>query len=224
MFTGFSDKTIDFMYGIRLNNEKAWFEAHKSEYLADFYDPMRDLADEVYSAIEAKYPHAGFIRKVSRIYRDARRLHGRGPYKENLWFSIQPPSEEWTSKPTFWFELLPDHWTCGLGYYSPKAMTMAKFRARIDANPKKVLALEKLLQGQSEFSLEGAFYARKKECAVPALAEWYNKKDFSFLHEEKNSKVLYSPDFSQRLIQSYEFLMPFYDYLITLDADPDPRI
>ncbi|MEG1396038.1 MAG: DUF2461 domain-containing protein [Oscillospiraceae bacterium] len=224
MFTGFSDKTIDFMYGIRLNNEKPWFEEHKSEYLEHFYNPMRDLADEVYDKIEAHHPDYGFIRKVSRIYRDARRLHGRGPYKENLWFSIQPPSEEWTSKPTFWFELLPDHWTCGLGYYAPKAAVMAKFRARIDENPKKMLSLQKKLAGQTEFVLEGASYARKKPCCTPALEEWYNLKDFSFIHEEKNSAALYSPDLAARLIEGYEFLMPFYDYLITLDSDPDPRV
>ena len=44
---------------------------------------------------------------MTRIYRDVRRLHGRGPYKESLWFSIEQPSEEWTAHPTFWFELMP---------------------------------------------------------------------------------------------------------------------
>ena len=30
--------------------------------------------------------------RVSRIYRDARRLHGRGPYKDHLWFCVERPS------------------------------------------------------------------------------------------------------------------------------------
>ena len=29
MFQGFSNETIDFMWGIRFNNEKSWFEQHK---------------------------------------------------------------------------------------------------------------------------------------------------------------------------------------------------
>ena len=29
MFTGFTDETVDFMWGIRFNNERTWFEAHK---------------------------------------------------------------------------------------------------------------------------------------------------------------------------------------------------
>ena len=43
MFTGFSDETVDFMWGIRFNNERTWFEAHKDIYLRSFYQPMREL-------------------------------------------------------------------------------------------------------------------------------------------------------------------------------------
>ena len=47
MFTGFTDETVDFMWGIRFNNERAWFEAHKEIYLTHFYQPMRELGDEL---------------------------------------------------------------------------------------------------------------------------------------------------------------------------------
>ena len=41
MFQGFSGATVDFMWGIRFNNEKGWFEAHKEEYLTTFQRPMK---------------------------------------------------------------------------------------------------------------------------------------------------------------------------------------
>ena len=41
MFQGFSDATIDFMWGIRFNNERSWFEANKETYLRTFYQPMK---------------------------------------------------------------------------------------------------------------------------------------------------------------------------------------
>ena len=41
MFEGFSGATVDFMWGIRFNNEKSWFEAHKEEYLTHFRRSMR---------------------------------------------------------------------------------------------------------------------------------------------------------------------------------------
>ena len=94
MFQGFSGATVDFMWGIRFNNEKGWFEAHKEEYLTTFQRPMKALADEVYGAFTDRHPDLDLICKVSRIYRDARRLFGRGPYKDHLWLSLTRPHEE----------------------------------------------------------------------------------------------------------------------------------
>ena len=31
MFTGYCDKTLDFLWGIRLNNDRAWFTEHKDD-------------------------------------------------------------------------------------------------------------------------------------------------------------------------------------------------
>ena len=33
MFQGFSQGAVDFLWGVRFNNERSWFEAHKQEYL-----------------------------------------------------------------------------------------------------------------------------------------------------------------------------------------------
>ena len=49
MFNGFSQAAVDFMWGIRFNNNREWFQAHKPEYLTSFYQPMTELADELRS-------------------------------------------------------------------------------------------------------------------------------------------------------------------------------
>ena len=43
MFEGFSQETVDFMWGIRFNNERPWFEAHKSDYQTYFLTPMKEI-------------------------------------------------------------------------------------------------------------------------------------------------------------------------------------
>ena len=48
------------------------FEAHKEIYLTQFYRPMCALADELYAFMAEQRPDLGLIRKVTRIYRDAR--------------------------------------------------------------------------------------------------------------------------------------------------------
>ena len=92
-FQGFTRETVDFMWGIRFNNEREWFMAHKEDYINTFLTPIKELGEQVYEAMHEALPDEPLILKVSRIYRDARRLHGRGPYKDSLWFSVEQPSE-----------------------------------------------------------------------------------------------------------------------------------
>jgi len=222
MFEGFSQKTIDFMWNLRFNNERVWFEEHKDDFIRDFQTPMKALGREVFERINADFGKHGFIHKVSRIYKDARRVKGGEPYRTNLWFSIEKPSEEWTSTPVFWFELAPENWSYGLGYYSALPKTMAKLRARIDKNPKAFEKLVAPIDRQDEFVLDGPEYSRKKEAPSPATAKWYNRKTFALIHDKPISEELFTRDLVDRILGGYTFLMPFYDYFITLDSDPDP--
>ena len=224
MFTGFTDETVDFMWGIRFNNQRAWFEEHKEVYLRSFYRPMCDLADELYGFFLEQRPDLGLIRKVTRIYRDARRLHGRGPYKESLWFSVEQPGEEWTSRPTFWFELMPEGWTYGMGYWMPKPVTMAKLRARISRDPDTMARLTRKLDRQREFALETEDYKRPKAQAPSQLLEpWYRAKGFTLCHSAELEDELFGRDIVEHLRRGFTFLLPYYDYFVTLDGDPDPR-
>lgn len=219
MFNGFTKETIDFMWSIRLNNEKPWFEAHKEEYIRVFLTPMKDLGQEVFQRISGSGERK-FIHKVSRIYKDARRLGaGEGPYRDNLWFSIERPSEEWTSTPVFWFELKPENWSYGLGYYRAKPATMEKLRNRIDNNPKEFEELIAPLDTQNEFLLHGSEYVRKKPAPTPKTEPWYNKKTFSVMHTQNNGIELFSHDLADRLVEGFNSLMPLYDYLIVLDEE-----
>ena len=221
-FTGFTQQTIDFMHNLRLNNHRTWFEANKASYQQDFQAPMKALAQDVYQRLSADYTHHGFAHKVSRIYKDARRIRDGEPYRCNMWFTIEKPSEEWTATPVFWFELSPESWRYGLGYYQAKPITMAKFRARIDRDTKGFEKLIAPLAKQSEFVLDGDEYKRKKEAPSKKTTPWYNKKSLILVHQQNNGEELFSPDFADRLVGGYRFLMPFYNYFITLDSDPDP--
>ena len=139
MFQGFSQQAVDFLWGIRLNNERSWFLAHKQEYLTYVAQPLRELGEEVHQAMEEYAPQLGLNLHVSRIYRDARRLHGRGPYKDHLWFTLRRPKEQWVSLPAFYFEIAPEYYSFGMGCYDPTPVTMAKLRARIGPRGTRVL-------------------------------------------------------------------------------------
>ena len=71
MFNGFSSRTIDFMWGIRLNNNKLWFEEHKDEYKREFLEPMKELGREILERMNDACGDHGFVLRITRIYKDA---------------------------------------------------------------------------------------------------------------------------------------------------------
>ena len=223
MFTGFSDETVDFLWGIRFNNERAWFEAHKETYLTHLYRPMQDLGAEIYDFIREQRPDYDLIHKVTRIYRDARRLYGRGPYKDHLWCAIERPRGPFEAGITFWFELAPESYSYGLGYWDMPALTAAKFRARLDREPEKFERLARALKKRPDLQLQGEEYKRPKGKAPTKLLEdWYNRKGIVISREGPYGDRLFSPALANELLDCYRFLMPFYRYFSLLEGDPDP--
>lgn len=87
---------------------------------------MRELAAQVSQAMTEEFPKLGLELKVSRIYRDARRLFGRGPYKDHLWFSLRRRNENEGAEPSFYFEIAPEYYSYGMGAWDLPPVTMAK--------------------------------------------------------------------------------------------------
>ena len=71
MFTGFTPETIDFLWGIRMNNNREWFQDHKKQYVKTLYEPMKALGQDLFQPF---LDRPGNVLKVSRIYRDARMI------------------------------------------------------------------------------------------------------------------------------------------------------
>ena len=223
MFQGFSQGAVDFLWGIRFHNERAWFEAHKEEYLTLVDRPLRELGAQAAQTMGEKYPKLGLGLKVSRIYRDARRLYGRGPYKDHLWFSLRHFGEQEGAVPCFYFELAPEYYSYGVGAYDPSPLTMTKLRARVDRDPKPLEKLARRLNRQSEFVLEGELYKRPKGDPGPLLSPWYNRRQITLASDHNCEGVLFTPQLADQVIQGFCFLEPYYCWLQSLAGDPPPE-
>ena len=222
MFNGFAPAALDFLWDVRFYNDKQWFNERKQEFHDLIDAPLRQLAAEVSLTLAGECEKYGLEPHVSRIYRDARRLHGQGPLKDHLWFSLRKPCEYEPVKPVLWFELEPEGASWGMGYYQAPPATMARHRARLDKRPQDLAQLVRRLAKQEEFTLEGQYYARPKGQAAPPLDLWYNLRSFSLLHQETPGEGLFSPELPERLAEGFRFLLPFYAYFIGLEADPEP--
>ena len=217
-FQGYTQQTVDFMWGIRFNNERPWFEAHKETYLSELYRPMKDLGAEIYDFLSEQRPDDPMVCRVSRIYRDARRLHGRGPYKDHLWFCVRAGGEDWTGRPTFYFEIGPDYYSYGMGFWAPKAALMEAYRKAVDEHPEVLEKLVKRFNKQAQFTLSGPEYARKKTAPSPLLAAWYNKKSINLQHDAAPDERMFSQELAQDIIEGFRTLMPLYKYFDALCA------
>ena len=215
MFNGFSAAASDFLWGIRFNNYRSWFMEHKQEYLTLVQRPLKELAQDVFEQLQQKYPDLDVELHVSRIYRDARRLHGKGPYKDHLWFSIRCPTvNHWTERPVFWFEIRPEGYGYGMGIWEAKPFTMECFRKRITEQPEILLPLAERLAAQDVFVLDSPEYKRPKDGTPEGiLAQWYNRKGFSISCDRDWDSLLESPELVQTMVEGFDFLMPYYEFV-----------
>lgn len=219
MFQGFSPEAQEFLWGIRLNNERSWFEAHKQEYLERVAGPMRELGSEVADVIGEEFPELGLKLHVCRIYRDARRLHGRGPYKDHLWFTLHRPSKGWSEHPAFYFEVAPEYYSMGMGCYSASPAMMARLRAHIDQDPKPLEKLARRLAKQEHFVLDSRAYKRPKGDPGPLLFPWYNSRSLALIWDQNWGGTLYTPELVREVAEGFRFLVPYYQYLDRLAAE-----
>ena len=222
MFQGFSPEAVEFLWGVKFNNNREWFGEHKQEYL-DYVDaPLRALSAQLLEAMNAAYPALGFTQHVSRIYRDARRLFGRGPYKDHMWLVIERPQDEGLGRPAFYFELAPNYYSYGCGFWDMNPETAAKHRARIDRDPKKLSTIARKIN-KSKFELFGEEYKRPKGDVGKLLNPWYNRKNIGVSYDDNCEGVLFTPELFDEVLEGFRFLMPFYRYFDTLPGDPAPE-
>ena len=211
MFTGSSDKTVDFFWGIRFNNSREWFQPRKEEFQQVIMQPTKELAGEIYDWFRENYPQYSLNLHVSRIYRDARRLFGRGPLKENVWFSLQNEVKNTGEAPCFWFEIGCDGYGYGFGYWADAAAAQ-RYRKQIDLEPEKFAALVRAAEKQDVFTVEGPEYARSKGHGGEAIEHWYNKKSVSLACHRGYDELCCSRDLVQTLKDGFTFLTPYYEF------------
>ena len=227
MFTGFSGKTGGFLWELSFNNERPWFLAHRQEFEDFVHTPFKALARDAIDLMNARFPDFEGAAHLSRIYRDARRLFGRGPYKDHLWFTAAD-SQALRDGPTFWFEIGPASYAWGMGFYTATPAQMDAFRRAIDANPTRFLRLARALS-QKGWTPSGEPYKRPKKLHGDALLDdWYNRRWAGVEKSFDWGEAAYSDALTGALVDAWAELMPMYQFLmevyLSCPRDPDKRL
>ena len=209
MFEGFSPETVDFLWGIRMNNNRDWFLEHKKDYVNYLYEPMKALGKDLFQPFMTR---SGDLLKVSRIYRDAR-MHHDVPYKESLWICIRRDVEWWAENPCLYFEITPEGVSYGFVLWRPRPAAMEAFRQKISANPETFLQLIRNTEKATGLPITADTYKRPKETGNSDLAPYFAwKGNISCTVTEPVSEEMFGPALGQRAGVLLEKLIPLYDY------------
>ncbi len=209
MFEGFSPETFDFLWGIRMNNNRDWFMAHKSQYVQALYEPMKALGKELFEPFLQK---PGNLLKVSRIYRDAR-MHHPEPYKESLWICIRQDVEWWGENPCLYFEIRPEGVSYGFFLWQPRTAALENFRRHITANSDAFLKLIKKTEKATGVPISANCYKRPKPTDNKKLERFFAWRGcIECTVTEEPGESLFTPELTQRVRSFFEKLMPLYDF------------
>ena len=209
MFEGFTPETVDFLWGIRLNNNREWFLQHKQQYVKTLYEPMKALGAELFQPF---LDRPGNLVKVSRIYRDAR-MHHPLPYKESLWICIRQDVQWWAENPCLFFEITPEGVSYGFCLWQPRVSAMENFRREISRKPEDFLNLIRITQKAVGIPISAQLYKRPKKTEDGRLKPYFAwKSNISCIRHEEFGPEMFGPELAQRVGDFFQQLIPMYEY------------
>ena len=212
MFQGFSKETGELLWDLSFHNERPWFLAHKEQFERVLNEPFKALARDSAALLQERFPDMLIQCHISRIYRDARRLFGRGPYKDHLWFTIWD-SAAGKEGPAFWFEVGAASYGYGMGFFEAPPAEMKPYRRAIDANPARFARLAEEIDGMGRYRIFGAAYARPKGSYDEPVRSWYERKYVGAEHVQDLEGDMFSPALPGILADAFTELMPMYRFL-----------
>ena len=141
-FKGFSKKTLPFLNAIKNNNDKEWFEAHKTEYETLILNPSRLFVVEMGEHLQALVPTINAEPKINkslyRIYRDTRRMGAnKAPIKHRIGVIFWQGNTKRMQSSSFYLHFSPDELMVAVGVRWFEKPMLDAFREYIKDDAKR---------------------------------------------------------------------------------------
>jgi uncharacterized protein (TIGR02453 family) len=207
---------LRFLGELGQNNNKAWFDQHRSDYEAVrgvFYQFIDDLIDE----FRVSDSLGGLSAKecVARIYRDIRFSKDKSPYKTNLSAIVAPGG--WKTDAFGYFVSLgprSQSMVAG-GLHEPSPEQLNRFRQAIDIDAAKFRQVTHAREFIENF---GAVEGERLKSAPKGYdrehpeIELLQLKQITVIHRFSDEEVV-RPDFGDRVATTCRAMKPFLNYL-----------
>ena len=207
-----------FLADLSRNNDKKWFEAHRSRYEESVKEPALAFIAAFGPLLKKISPHFLAVPKAQggslfRIHRDTRFSRDKSPYKTNTGLHFRHEAAKNAHAPGFYVHLAPGDVFFGAGLWKPNGETAGAVRRLIADEPadwRKVRAA----MDAGGLTLVGDSLVRPPRGfdADHPLIEDLKRKDFmaSVSLEEKDALA---PDFLERIADLCRRTAPLMAFL-----------
>jgi len=214
-FEGFPKEMTDFLWELRFNNNREWFNKNKERYNALLKNPLDSFSYELNSELSKK-TGTQFYYSVSRINRDIRFSKNKEPYRDHKWVVFKGDAGKWQDKPVLFFEIGPDYYCVGMGIYETIPEYMRAFRKKIDANLPEFERLARQYE-TGGFVLEGDMYKKKMSDYPQPIAKWYQRKNLALEYNVAIGPEVYERKIFDICLEKLEALLPINEYLLSIN-------
>jgi uncharacterized protein (TIGR02453 family) len=215
-FKGFPREGLRFLKQLKKNNNRTWFNAHKSEYEEFVKLPMQSLIVALQPHVQAFAPEIDFNpkRAMFRIYRDTRFSKDKTPYKTHV-AAVFHPRGHWQNSAGYYVHVEPGVIYVGGGIYMPDSDQLKKIRLAIDEDADEFLSIVATQKFKRLFyGIEGERLQRVPQGFEPEhpMAEWLKHKQF-YTGVEWNDHECLTVKFIKKVTAVYKDLYPFIRFL-----------
>jgi len=222
-FEGFPKEGIQFFARLKKNNNRPWFQKHKSEYEEHVRFPMQCLIATLAQKMVDVAPEFEFNpkRSIFRIYRDIRFSKNKVPYKTNIAASFNfRRKKSPTETPGLYVGIEPGEIFVGGGLYMPGGDQLKAIRTAIATRSEEFLAVVEERRFKKEFGgIEGE-KLQKAPLGYPKdhpMIEHLRHKQF-YVGKVYGHEVCLRSKFADTVAQVFTDAMPFVRWLAKVTA------
>jgi uncharacterized protein (TIGR02453 family) len=213
---GSLEPVLNFLRGLKKNNNKAWFEAHRPAY-EDAKSRFEAFVDELIAGLDKVEELRGVTAKdsVMRIFRDVRFSKDKSPYRTSMAAAIGPGGKK-SSLLKYYIHLEPDNASMVAGgMHMPESGQLTRFRDTIGRDATRFKRIVNAPEFKRYF---GTLEGEKLKTAPQGFArdhpeiELLRLKEVVAIHHLSDKDVL-APKFPEQAVQAFTAMKPFLDYL-----------
>jgi uncharacterized protein (TIGR02453 family) len=139
----FPPQAMRFLRGLKRNNRRDWFLAHRGEYESYVRAPMVELIERLSADLRAFAPEIVCDPKSAmyRIYRDVRFSANKAPYKTHVAASFPTRGLPKHEGAGLYFHISPTEVWVGGGMYAPQTAQLQAVREHLAAHVRQLNAI-----------------------------------------------------------------------------------